>query len=89
MQSQPLTCSDLSELSARISISNNLLFNNHACVFDEDISEWPTSLSLARHLSHTRGISHFGDDDDVLAELSESADEADKWWRQAECVFTN
>lgn len=40
------------------------------CVFDEDIFERPTSLSHTRHLSHTRGISLFSDDDDVLAELS-------------------
>lgn len=55
------------------------------CVFDEDMFERLTSLT--RHLSHTRGISLFSDDDDdVLAELSKSADEADKWWRQAERV---
>ncbi len=59
------------------------------CVFDEDIFERLTPLSLTRHLSHTRGISLFSDDDDVLAELSKSADEADKRWRQAECVFAN
>lgn len=59
------------------------------CVFDEDIFERLTPLTLTRHLSHTRGISLFSDDDDVLAELSKSADEADKRWRQAECVFTN
>lgn len=60
------------------------------CVFDEDMFERLTSLSLTRHLSHTRGISLFSDDDDdVLAELSKSADEADKRWRQAECVFNN
>lgn len=54
------------------------------CVFDEDIFERLTSLSLTCHLSHTRGISLFSDDDDdVLAELSKSADEADKRWRQA------
>lgn len=34
------------------------------CVFDEDIFERLTSLSLTRHLSRTRGISLFGDDDD-------------------------
>lgn len=53
------------------------------CVFDEDIFERLTSLSLMCHLSHTRGISLFSDDDDVLAELSKSADEADKRWRQS------
>jgi len=53
-------------------------------VFDEDIFERLTSLSLTCHLSHTRGISLFGDDDDdVLAELSKSADEADERRRQA------
>ena len=47
------------------------------CVFDEDIFERLTLLSLTCHLSHTRGISLFSDDDDdVLAELSKSADEA-------------
>lgn len=56
------------------------------CVFDEDIFERLTSLSLTCHLSHTRGISLFSDDDDVLTELSESADEADKRWRQASSV---
>lgn len=56
-------------------------------IFDEDMFERPVSLSLTRHLSHTRGISPFGDDDDdVLAELSKSAEEGDKRWRQAECV---
>lgn len=52
-------------------------------VFDEDIFEWLTSLSLTCHLSHTRGISLFGDDDDVPGESSKSADEADKRWHQA------
>lgn len=56
------------------------------CVFDEDIFERLTSLLLTRHLSHTRGISLFGDDDDVLPELCKSADGADKRWRQAECM---
>lgn len=53
------------------------------CAFDEDTFERLTSLSHTCHLSHTRGISLFGDDDDVLAELSKSADEADKRWRQS------
>lgn len=39
-------------------------------VFDEDIFVWLTSFSLRCHLTHTRGISLFSDDDDVLAELS-------------------
>lgn len=59
-------------------------------IFDEDMFERLTSLSLTRHLSHTRGISLFSDDDDdVLAELSKSADEGDERWRQAECALTN
>lgn len=58
-------------------------------VFDEDMFERLTSLTLSRHLSHTRGISLVGEDDgDVVAELSKSADEGNKgWWRGAECVF--
>lgn len=34
------------------------------CVFDKDIFDLPTSLSLTRHLSQTRGISLSADDDD-------------------------
>lgn len=58
-------------------------------VFDEDMFERLTSLTLSRHLSHTRGISLVGEDDgDVVAELSKSADEGNKGrWRGAECVF--
>lgn len=95
MQSQPLTCSDLYKLfhsyldlkqfAIQQSCSGARL-TRCVRIFDEDIFERLTSLSLTRHLSHTRGISLFGDDDDVLAELSKSADEADKWWRQAEYV---
>lgn len=54
--------------------TSNNLFRNHAlqsnCGFDEDIFKWLTSLSLTCYLSHTRGISLFSDDDDILTVLS-------------------
>lgn len=90
MQSQPLTCSDLYKLSLHISLT--ILYSCWrvglaCCVFDEDIFDLPTSLSLNRHLSQTRGISLSADDDDDSRVISKVLMKLTSGGVERECAF--
>lgn len=54
----------LSYLVRQFSIRAREVVFGPRCVFDEDIFDLPTSLSLARHLSQSGGISPSADGDD-------------------------